>query len=391
MGFTGGKRRRRRKKKKKKNNNKPVATEVEPPAPQAPAVEIEYVAGDIGVDASDPQWAAFADVIKQFAPTKDLVVDEGKGEDAPKEENTTTALDDSDSDSSSSSSSEDEGPSKKKQRKLNRLSVAELKQLVPRPDVVEVHDVTANDPRFLVHLKSYRNTVPVPIHWKQKRRYLQNKRGIEKVPYQLPDYIEATGISKIRSAVQEQEDDMSLKQKQRARLQPKMGKLDIDYQVLHDAFFRYQTKPEMTIHGDMYHEGKENMVNLKEKRPGILSDELVQCLGIPEGAPPPWLINMQRYGPPPSYPNLKIPGLNAPIPSGRHWVTLSLVCLALTALVPGASFGYHPGGWGKPPVDEAGRPLYGDVFGLSAPQLPAEASMPIGIVTLANEPTALTL
>jgi len=25
---------------------------------------------------------------------------------------------------------------------------------------------------------------------------------------------------------------------------------------------------------------------------------------------------MQRYGPPPSYPNLKIPGLNAPIPEG---------------------------------------------------------------------------
>lgn len=52
-----------------------------------------------------------------------------------------------------------------------------------------------------------------------------------------------------------------------------------------------------------------------------------------EGVPPPWLLNMQRYGPPPAYPNLKIPGLNAPIPEG-------------------ASFGYHPGGWGKPPVDE---------------------------------------
>lgn len=65
-----------------------------------------------------------------------------------------------------------------------------------------------------------------------------------------------------------------------------------------------------------------------------------------EGAPPPWLINMQRYGPPPAYPNLKIPGLNAPIPEG-------------------ASFGYHPGGWGKPPVDEYGRPIYGDVFGTS--------------------------
>jgi len=25
---------------------------------------------------------------------------------------------------------------------------------------------------------------------------------------------------------------------------------------------------------------------------------------------------MQRYGPPPSYPNLRIPGLNCPIPEG---------------------------------------------------------------------------
>ena len=55
---------------------------------------------------------------------------------------------------------------------------------------------------------------------------------------------------------------------------------------------------------------------------------------------------MQRYGPPPAYPNLKIPGLNAPIPEGAQW-------------------GYHPGGWGKPPVDELNRPLYGDVFGMT--------------------------
>ena len=54
--------------------------------------------------------------------------------------------------------------------------------------------------------------------------------------------------------------------------------------------------------------------------------------------------SIRRYGPPPSYPNLKIPGLNAPIPDGT-------------------SFGYHAGGWGKPPVDEKGKPLYGDVFG----------------------------
>ena len=32
----------------------------------------------------------------------------------------------------------------------------------------------------------------------------------------------------------------------------------------------------------------------------------------------------------------------------------------------GCSFGYFVGGWGKPPVDETGRPLYGDVFGLES-------------------------
>lgn len=85
---------------------------------------------------------------------------------------------------------------------------------------------------------------------------------------------------------------------------------------------------------------------MKEMKPGQMSKELVLALGILDGFPPPWLINMQRYGPPPSYPSMKIPGLNAPLP-------------------PGCTYGYQPGGWGKPPVDEYGRPLYGDVFGLA--------------------------
>lgn len=75
----------------------------------------------------------------------------------------------------------------KKARKLaSRLTVAELKQLVRRPDVVEVEDVTAADPRLLVYLKSYRNTVPVPKHWCSKRHYLQGRRGTEKTPFKLP-------------------------------------------------------------------------------------------------------------------------------------------------------------------------------------------------------------
>jgi splicing factor 3B subunit 2 len=70
----------------------------------------------------------------------------------------------------------------------------------------------------------------------------------------------------------------------------------------------------MTAFGDVYHEGKENELKMRVYRPGQLSDELKRALGMPEYCPPPWLINMQRFGPPPSYPNLKIPGLNAPMP-----------------------------------------------------------------------------
>jgi len=35
-------------------------------------------------------------------------------------------------------------------------------------------------------------------------------------------------------------------------MNPKLGKLDIDYQVLHDAFFKYQKKPKFTQFGDVY-------------------------------------------------------------------------------------------------------------------------------------------
>ena len=141
--------------------------------------------------------------------------------------------------------------SKKKARKLARLTVAELKQLVKKPEVVEWTDVTAADPRLLLHLKSYRNTVPIPIHWSAKRDYLQGKRGIEKPPFQLPAYIADTGIATMRDAVKEKEANMSLKAKTRERVQPKMGKVDIDYQKLHDAFFKFQTKPPVTGFGEM--------------------------------------------------------------------------------------------------------------------------------------------
>ena len=81
------------------------------------------------------------------------------------------------------------------------------------------------------YVQGYRNTVSVPRHWSQKRKYLQGKRGIEKPPFKLPDFIEATGIANMRQAYQEKEDGKKLKAKQRDKMAPKMGKMDINYHV----------------------------------------------------------------------------------------------------------------------------------------------------------------
>lgn len=124
-------------------------------------------------------------------------------------------------------------------------------------------------------------------------------------------------------------------------MQPKMGKIDIDYQILHDAFFKFQKKPKLTSHGDLYYEGKEYEIRMRGYKPGRLSPELRMALGIPDNSPPPWIINMQRYGPPPAYPNLKIPGVNAPIPE---------------------SIAY---GYGRLFTDEKGFTVYADCHGLN--------------------------
>lgn len=300
----------------------------------------------IGVDAEETAEESFKGKEKKSSFTEEKLGDGGSDRNSD--------------DSDGGSRGVDTKLSKKHMKQLTRMSVAELKQRVADPDLVEAHDVTASDPEFLLYLKGHSKTVPVPKHWSQKRKYLHGGRGREKPPYQLPEFIAETGIAKIRTSLHEQDAEKKAKAKARERVRPSTGKIDIDYQVLYDAFFKYQTKPRMTGHGDLYYENKEYEYGsgVRDRKPGNLSVRLLEALGVAPGSKvalnpalfcPPWLINQQRYGPPPSYPNLKIPGLNAPIPVAQ-----------------GAQFGYHAGGWGKPPVDEYGQPIYGDVFALNS-------------------------
>ena len=237
-----------KKKKKKKKKKKAQHTKAEPSAAGSALVvptkgdEIEYVADE--VEDSLPSTDEFEDfkrIFSTFAKPEELF---GTAAKAPEEAATEKATDDAKTDEAKDDAAESE-LSKKKKKLETRMSIAQvsphatphrtdrvllpakcgsaailphaatshhlqihlghiaavqLKHLVKRPELIEVWDVTAQDPRLLAHLKAYRNTVPVPRHWSQKRKYLQGKRGIEKAPFQLPDFIENTGIAKIREA-----------------------------------------------------------------------------------------------------------------------------------------------------------------------------------------------
>jgi splicing factor 3B subunit 2 len=317
-------------------------------------VQVEVVPApseiDTGVDSGDPAYRNLLPAMQRFKLATNEQP-EGNAKEEPSDQSPPQAGGSGSShqqelaDDDASGDLDATHVSRRQMKRMYRPRIADLKTFSSHPEVVEVWDAASPDPPLLVHLKAHRNTVPVPTHWSAKRRYLQGKRGIEKPPFKLPDFIEATGIQKLRDTQNEGENDKSLRQQQRERVRPKAGRIDIDYQVLHDAFFKHQTKPKLSRMGDLYYEGKEFEVDLSDKKPGRLSSELKQALGMQDDfSPPPYLPNMQRYGPPPSYPGLRIPGLNAPIPEG-------------------ASYGHHPGGWGRPPVDEHGQPVYGDPFG----------------------------
>lgn len=225
--------------------------------------EVEYVAVDLEDDPAVDKSVLeqFKEIFSKFAKPEELLSVNQRSKDEL-DSSAQEASDESKQNDAIDIIDENSKVSKRKKKLLTRLSVAELKQLVYRPDLVEAHDVSSTNPRLLIHLKSARNAVPVPRHWCFIRKYLQGKRGVEKIPFQLPEFIAETGIARIRESIMEQEAMQKAKQKARNRIRPKMGRIDIDYQVLHDAFFKFQTKPKMTGHGDLYYEGKEFEVML---------------------------------------------------------------------------------------------------------------------------------
>lgn len=109
----------------------------------------------------DPNYRQFHKILESFkiseveeSPNemKPMTVSQLVAQAAEKSKHLAAQQEDSSSDEEEAAK-EEQKMSKKKLRRLNRLTVAQLKQLVDRPDVVEMHDVTATDPKLLIHLK----------------------------------------------------------------------------------------------------------------------------------------------------------------------------------------------------------------------------------------------
>lgn len=179
--------RRRRRRKQKKNNKASQepdhedktaeesdgAKENTDPKQVVEQVEIEYVPEKAELDEGMDE--EFRKIFEKFSFSDVTGSEDTDKKDEAAENAAANKKADSDSDEEENDDDQKEkgGVSNKKKKLQRRMKIAELKQICSRPDVVEVWDATAADPKLLVFLKSYRNTVPVPRHWCQKRKFLQ--------------------------------------------------------------------------------------------------------------------------------------------------------------------------------------------------------------------------
>jgi splicing factor 3B subunit 2 len=313
LGEGSGTARSKRRREKSKATKPAAAAAAAPPPPPAaapalPGVSIEYTEAPLegvlgGLSAADP---ALAGVLAAFRRSAGLPLD---GSAAPPEaEEQQRAGEEGQQEGGEEgglptgvAAHLPGGLTRRQRRRLLQDFVTALKGRVAHPEVVEAHDVTSTDPTLLVALKAARGTVPVPRHWCHLKRYLQGKvRATPRPPYELPDFLAATGIGTLRDLDNEANDKKSLKSKTRERARPKMGRIEVDYFVLRDAFFIHQTKPPLTPMGALHYEGKEFEKDHSAVRPGVLSQRLQEALGMAPaegGAPPP-----QHQPPPPGVP-----------------------------------------------------------------------------------------
>lgn len=180
----------------------------------------------------------------------------------------------------------------------------ECKLKVLYPELLEFEDPTSKDFILLNTLKAIPNSVSVPRHWKLKRDYLSSKRATYKKPYLVPSHIVQTGICEARNINIKQKVNIPLKSKLKQKLHPKIDKKEIEYSKV--KYYGYN--PKLTSFGEVHYEDKYQGNYFTGQKPGVLSIELREALGMKEDDPVPWIEKIKKYGEPPAYPGFRILG-----------------------------------------------------------------------------------
>merc|ERR1712032_651476 len=131
--------------------------------------------------------------------------------------------------------------SKRKNRVASRPSLVSLKQLSPKAEEVFSFDTTAEDPHTLLYLKSVFNSWEVPTNWDRRQCKIMTLCNPSAL-FVLPPFLLSTGVSAIRNHSSHGADNTS--HPGRNRIRPKSSRIQLNYDVLRDAFFKYQSKPE---------------------------------------------------------------------------------------------------------------------------------------------------
>lgn len=214
----------------------------------------------------------------------------------------------------------------KKERKRygRKIALEQLKKIVPDSNLLEEEDIKCDDVVYYNKIKKIYGSVNVLKRWKYRSLF---PRNFKKSEYQLPSNVSKTGLDILRYNLIKFTEEKSERERFVDRLFPKIGKSVVNPEKLYDCFFKEQSFIPLLRYGDIFDFSWED-----EKRtcvPGMISQELKEALGMSENSPPPWLFKMQKMGIPPSYSDMKFPGVNSEIP-------------------PGCKYGYETMGWGKP-------------------------------------------
>jgi splicing factor 3B subunit 2 len=131
------------------------------PAPTDAALEVNALDIDEAYDFG--HLPEFEKVFKRFQ--------DDRQDAAPRQQEKEQVIWEEDNDNIPDEDAESAAPrkSKKQRKRENKLSVAELKAMAKKPELVEWTDADSSDPRLLLSIKSHRNVVPVPAHWSLKR------------------------------------------------------------------------------------------------------------------------------------------------------------------------------------------------------------------------------